>query len=171
MFELREFCLFQPHRKKKAFIEKKKAVTFHLVHRSQRDPLAADEKAPQHVLLPANKVLLALPHRNMDVFINNCHLCLRFTLRETFRGHFLSGVCCVPQVEVEKRHEEQRSFGVFFDDDYDYLQHLKEASGQTELVASVPSFTERQIQLHDDEEYEEEEGDGSTMAPVSHSET
>lgn len=51
-------CLFQPHRKKKSFIEKKKAVTFHLVHRSQRDPLAADEKAPQHVLLPATKVLL-----------------------------------------------------------------------------------------------------------------
>lgn len=49
-------CLLQPHRKKKSFIEKKKAVTFHLVHRSQRDPLAADEKAPQHVLLPATKV-------------------------------------------------------------------------------------------------------------------
>lgn len=49
-------CLLQPHRKKKAFIEKKKAVTFHLVHRSQRDPLAADETAPQHVLLPAAKV-------------------------------------------------------------------------------------------------------------------
>lgn len=48
--------LFQPHRKKKSFIEKKKAVTFHLVHRSQKDPLAADEKAPQHVLLPATKV-------------------------------------------------------------------------------------------------------------------
>lgn len=50
------FCFFQPHRKKKAFIDKKKAVTFHLVHRSQKDPLAADEKAPQHVLLPATKV-------------------------------------------------------------------------------------------------------------------
>lgn len=31
-------------------------MTFHLVHRSQKDPLAADEKAPQHVLLPATKV-------------------------------------------------------------------------------------------------------------------
>uniref|UniRef100_A0A4W6G6G6 Protein LTV1 homolog n=1 Tax=Lates calcarifer TaxID=8187 RepID=A0A4W6G6G6_LATCA len=86
-----------PHRKKKSFIEKKKAVTFHLVHRSQRDPLAADEKAPQHVLLPATKV------------------------------------------EAEKRREEQRNFGVFFDDDYDYLQHLKEASGPSELVAAGPS--------------------------------
>uniref|UniRef100_A0A3P8VMM4 Protein LTV1 homolog n=1 Tax=Cynoglossus semilaevis TaxID=244447 RepID=A0A3P8VMM4_CYNSE len=84
----------QPYRKKKSFIEKKKAVTFHLVHRSQRDPLAADENAPQHVLLPATKV------------------------------------------EAEKRREEQRDFGVFFDDDYNYLQHLKEASAPSELVVS-----------------------------------
>ncbi|KAM6939600.1 protein LTV1 homolog [Xenentodon cancila] len=90
-----------PHRKKKSFIEKKKAVTFHLVHRSQRDPLAADEKAPQHVLLPA-------------------------------------------KVEVEKRQEEQRKYGVFFDDDYDYLQHLKESSSQTELVAAGPSCADKE---------------------------
>ncbi|XP_028267018.1 protein LTV1 homolog isoform X2 [Parambassis ranga] len=103
-----------PHRKKKSFIEKKKAVTFHLVHRSQRDPLAADEKAPQHVLLPATKA------------------------------------------EAEKRREEQREFGVFFDDDYDYLQHLKEASGASELVASsYPDKTS--FHLNDEEEEEEEE--------------
>ena len=42
---------FQPGRKKK-FIDKKNAVTFHLVHRSQRDPLQADDEAPQHVLMP-----------------------------------------------------------------------------------------------------------------------
>ncbi|KAG8577521.1 hypothetical protein GDO81_010209, partial [Engystomops pustulosus] len=83
----------QPHRKKKPFIEKKKAVTFHLVHRSQRDPLAADETAPQRVLLPADKV------------------------------------------ETEKRKAEQRQYGVFFDDDYNYLQHLKE-TGPVELVPS-----------------------------------
>ncbi|KFQ30125.1 Protein LTV1, partial [Merops nubicus] len=81
--------------KKKPFIEKKKAVTFHLVHRSQRDPLAADDTAPQRVLLPTQK------------------------------GH------------EELRREEQRKYGVFFDDDYDYLQHLKEASGPSELVPSV----------------------------------
>ncbi|XP_039563555.1 protein LTV1 homolog [Passer montanus] len=84
-----------PHKKKKPFIEKKKAVTFHLVHRSQRDPLAADDTAPQRVLLPTQK------------------------------GH------------EERRREEQRKYGVFFDDDYDYLQHLKEASGPSELVPSV----------------------------------
>uniref|UniRef100_A0A3P9JGH5 Protein LTV1 homolog n=1 Tax=Oryzias latipes TaxID=8090 RepID=A0A3P9JGH5_ORYLA len=107
-----------PHRKKKAFIEKKKAVTFHLVHRSQRDPLAADEKAPQHVLLPAAKV------------------------------------------DTEKRHEEQRKFGVFFDDDYDYLQHLKEPSGQSELVAAVSSNRDGgsvQFLNEGDDEMEQEE--------------
>ncbi|XP_006891743.1 PREDICTED: protein LTV1 homolog [Elephantulus edwardii] len=81
-----------PHRKKKPFIEKKKAVTFHLVHRSQRDPLAADETAPQRVLLPTQKV------------------------------------------NDEERRAEQRKYGVFFDDDYDYLQHLKEPSGPSELI-------------------------------------
>ncbi|XP_058496644.1 protein LTV1 homolog isoform X2 [Solea solea] len=118
-----------PHRKKKSFIEKKKAVTFHLVHRSQRDPLAADETAPQHVLLPAAKV------------------------------------------EVEKRHEEQRNFGVFFDDDYDYLQHLKETVPATELVASsFPNTSRLPVQVIDkdelNEEEEEEEDDVAKASPA-----
>lgn len=103
-----------PHRKKKPFIEKKKAVTFHLVHRSQRDPLAADETAPQRVLLPADKV------------------------------------------DSDKRRAEQRNYGVFFDDDYNYLQHLKEV-GPAELV---PSHTERpqsRIIVTDDGKVEEVE--------------
>ncbi|XP_002714903.1 protein LTV1 homolog [Oryctolagus cuniculus] len=96
-----------PHRKKKPFIEKKKAVSFHLVHRSQRDPLAADETAPQRVLLPAQKV------------------------------------------NDEERRAEQRKYGVFFDDDYDYLQHLKEASGLSELI---PTSTLRTHNRRDEKE-------------------
>ncbi|KFO78021.1 Protein LTV1, partial [Cuculus canorus] len=95
--------------KKKPFIEKKKAVTFHLVHRSQRDPLAADDTAPQRVLLPTQKVNTLTKY--ISVYIS--------------KGH------------EERRREEQRKYGVFFDDDYDYLQHLKEASGPSELVPSV----------------------------------
>lgn len=41
-----------PKGKTKKFIDKKNSVTFHLVHRSQRDPLIADETAPQRVLVP-----------------------------------------------------------------------------------------------------------------------
>lgn len=43
--------LLKPKNKKK-FIEKKNSVTFHVVHRSQHDPLIADETAPQRVLVP-----------------------------------------------------------------------------------------------------------------------
>jgi len=77
-----------PKGKKRAFIDKKKAVTFHLVHRSQRDPLITDETAPQHVLVESKN-------------------------RENHE-------------ERTKRKEEERKFGIFYDDDYDYLQHLRE---------------------------------------------
>ncbi|KAG5278430.1 hypothetical protein AALO_G00098910 [Alosa alosa] len=119
-----------PHKKKRSFIDKKNAVSFHLVHRSQRDPLAADEKAPQHVLLPATKV------------------------------------------EAEKRRDEQREFGVFFDDDYNYLQHLREVAQPTELVAST--FPQKKpVALHvreeedDDEEDDEEEVDVQVIPAAS----
>lgn len=71
------------------------------------------------------------------------------------------------QVEAEKRREEQRNFGVFFDDDYDYLQHLKESSGKSELVASEPQPVDhKSVNLHEDAENEQE--DHSVMAvPVS----
>lgn len=150
-------CLFQPHRKKKSFIEKKKAVTFHLVHRSQRDPLAADEKAPQHVLLPTAKVQT---HRSSA---RNQNYDIIKTLSSTWLCDSDES-----QVDVEKRREEQREFGVFFDDDYDYLQHLKEASGTTELVASGPSHTDRQrVHLRDEDEESEEEEEGDAVRPVS----
>ncbi|KAI8605661.1 Low temperature viability protein [Dissophora ornata] len=44
---------------KKQFIDRKNARHFHLVHRSQRDPLSRDESAPQRVLkevVPANLI-------------------------------------------------------------------------------------------------------------------
>lgn len=73
------------------------------------------------------------------------------------------------QAEAEKRRAEQREFGVFFDDDYDYLQHLKEASGAAELVAAPPPLSDRQrLHLHhEDEEEEEETGDADETLPVS----
>ncbi|XP_064649507.1 protein LTV1 homolog [Lineus longissimus] len=73
--------------KKKKFIDKKNAVTFHLVHRGQRDPLQASEDASQRVLLPVGE-------KERD----------------------------------STRREEQKKYGVFFDDGYDYLQHLKDVN-------------------------------------------
>ncbi|KAK2909320.1 hypothetical protein QQF64_000556 [Cirrhinus molitorella] len=113
-----------PHRKKKPFINKKNAVSFHLVHRSQKDPLAADEKAPQHVLLPAAKV------------------------------------------EVEKRKEEQRKFGVFFDDDYNYLQHLRESSQPAQLVSAPFFHIDTRAKPAQDEEDMEKEDDNVPTASI-----
>lgn len=82
-------------RKKKKFIDKKNAVSFHLVHRSQKDPLQADEDAPQRVLLPAT-------------------------------------------TDKSKQLEEQQKYGIYFEDEYDYMQHLKEVSEVTEWVPAEP---------------------------------
>lgn len=41
-----------PQRRK--FINKKKAITFQLVHRSQHDPLIAADDAGERVLVPLN---------------------------------------------------------------------------------------------------------------------
>jgi protein LTV1 len=55
-----------------------------LIHRSQKDPLAADSDAPQ-------RLLQAIPD----------------------------------QKGAKQQKEEEHEFGVFYDDEYDYLQHLK----------------------------------------------
>ncbi|XP_011874621.1 PREDICTED: protein LTV1 homolog [Vollenhovia emeryi] len=80
----------------KRFIDKKNSVTFHLVHRSQKDPLVADETAPQRVLVPAADAQAAKTERK--------------------------------SLDREKRTEEQRKYGIYFDDDYDYLQHLRDVN-------------------------------------------
>ncbi|KAH8237305.1 hypothetical protein KR038_009371, partial [Drosophila bunnanda] len=79
---------------KKPYIDRKKAVTFHLVHRSQHDPLVTDENAPQRVLLEA----AARQQKPKEE---------------------------VAPVDPAKRQEELKTFGIHFDDDYDYMQHLK----------------------------------------------
>lgn len=72
-------------------------------------------------------------------------------------------------MEAEKRREEQRNFGVFFDDDYDYLQHLKESSGPSELLASGPSrFDHQTVNVHEEDAENEEEEDSDSGVPVTH---
>ncbi|XP_031845531.2 LTV1 ribosome biogenesis factor [Nomia melanderi] len=88
-----------PKGKAKKFIDKKNSVTFHLVHRSQKDPLVADENAPQRVLVPAGDTQPAKSEKN--------------------------------QLSDSKRKKEQQKYGIYFDDDYDYLQHLKDINTLT----------------------------------------
>lgn len=86
----------QPKGKTKKFIDKKNSVTFHLVHRSQKDPLVADETAPQRVLVPAANTQAAKTEKK--------------------------------SLDSEKRKKELQKYGIYFDDDYDYLQHLRDVN-------------------------------------------
>jgi len=72
--------------KKKKFIDPKNEQTqsFAVIHRSQKDPLAADSDAPQRILQPLES-----------------------------------------KAEGKKNKEEERELGLFYDDEYDYLQHMK----------------------------------------------
>ncbi|XP_066593946.1 protein LTV1 homolog [Prorops nasuta] len=85
-----------PKGKSKKFIDKKNSVTFHLVHRSQKDPLIADEKAPQRVLVPVQDPQAGKSSKKTE--------------------------------DINKRKEEQKKYGIYFDDDYDYLQHLRDVN-------------------------------------------
>lgn len=89
---------------KKKFIDKKNAVTFRLVNRSQQDPLYVDETAPQHVLMPVR-----IPEKYSKL-----------------AGGQSEQAPSGSKVDPSKRKTEQAKFGIFFDDDYDYLQHLRE---------------------------------------------
>ncbi|EHB17746.1 LTV1-like protein [Heterocephalus glaber] len=56
------------------------------------------------------------------------------------------------KINAEERRAEQRKYGVFFDDDYDYLQHLQKISGSSELIPNHTSIMRRneQLTLHDE---------------------
>lgn len=75
-------------------------MTFHLVHRSQHDPLVTDADAPQRVLVEAGA---RQPQKQANA----------------------------DPADVEKRIEEQKKYGIHYDDDYDYLQHLKKPEMET----------------------------------------
>jgi len=67
-----------------------------LVHRSQKDPLVADETAPQRVLVPVASIQANKTEKTA--------------------------------IDKEKRKQEQQKYGIYFDDDYDYLQHLRDVN-------------------------------------------
>ncbi|CAF3767230.1 unnamed protein product [Rotaria sordida] len=99
-----------PHRRK--FIDKKKAITFQLVHRSQHDPLIADDTVGERVLVPLG---------------------------------------------VEQRKTEQRKFGIDYDDDYDYLQHLRDPCAPPEEYSVHVNQTEEEEEEEDDDDEDEDE--------------
>ena len=89
----------KPKSKKKKFIDPKKerTATFAVIHRSQRDPLAADDEAPQRLLQVIHETIPDSNEKKKDTKKN-----------------------------LKESKEEERKFGVFYDDAYDYMQHLKD---------------------------------------------
>uniref|UniRef100_A0A182JRK4 Protein LTV1 homolog n=1 Tax=Anopheles christyi TaxID=43041 RepID=A0A182JRK4_9DIPT len=120
---------------KKKFIDKKTAVTFRLVNRSQHDPLYVDETAPQHVLVPVR-----VPPKYASLIANSN--------RPVTEG----------KIDAAKRKKEQTKYGIFFDDDYDYLQHLREP-GRNEVVWEpvVPKSSTKPAATKPDENNEADE--------------
>jgi protein LTV1 len=111
-------------RKKKRFIEKDKEIKFNLVHRSQKDPLYLDDKAGEHVLVPVddNKQANDLADRLS---------CLSFGGKSTLASE-----------EKQKKLEELHKYGIYYDDEYDYMQHLREVKHNVVLEPDKLEFGE-----------------------------
>ncbi|KAI8364009.1 Low temperature viability protein-domain-containing protein [Choanephora cucurbitarum] len=102
---------------KKPFIDKKSAKHFHVVHRSQKDPLINDTEASDRVLqevLPLNQ----LKHKSQAEID-------RVKTKPTK----------MTQDEIDQRIGQAAQYGIFFDDgEYDYMQHLRTMGDATDAV-------------------------------------
>ncbi|KAI8146197.1 Low temperature viability protein-domain-containing protein [Fennellomyces sp. T-0311] len=103
---------------RKPFIDRKEAKHYHVVHRSQRDPLINDAEASDRVLkevIPSN-----LAKHKSQAEIDNVKR----------KPEKLS------QEEIDRRVGHAAMQGIYFDDtaDYDYTQHLRAIGGSTEAV-------------------------------------
>ncbi|CAG8640629.1 26_t:CDS:10 [Funneliformis mosseae] len=93
---------------KKPFIDRKNARHFHLVHRSQKDPLISDHEASSRVLVEV--VPTNLRGKNKQIEYNDID-----DIDDQQRKD-----------EIESRVGKAALYGIHFDDtEYNYLQHLK----------------------------------------------
>lgn len=95
--------------RKKPFIKPGEGVKFYLVNRSQKDPLYLDENLGEHVLVPADDNV----RQDLVDQVNGLHLVSNKTQSDK-------------EALKKKRLEEQQKFGIYYEDNYNYLQHLKE---------------------------------------------
>lgn len=100
------------------FIDKKKAATFHLVHRSHRDPLINDPESSSRVLKyvpPTNSKTVPGSSKDPPLADGSKGPITRSILEETV------------DVDAVRENEGQAAeYGIYFDDsEYDYMQHLR----------------------------------------------
>lgn len=60
-------------------------------------------------------------------------------------------------IQVEQRKKEQKKYGIHFDDDYDYLQHLRDPAEPPERHSV--NVEGKEDEDEDDDDYEDEEED------------
>lgn len=106
--------------RKKPFIKPGEGVKFYLVNRSQKDPLYLDESLGEHVLVPADDNI----RQDLVDQVNGLHLAPNRTQSEK-------------EALKNKRLEEQKKFGIYYDDNYNYLQHLKNIDNVDEETAQM----------------------------------
>lgn len=151
------------------FIDKKAAVRFKVVHRSQYDPLIADENAPKYVLVPVGGDLskaddiINYTRRGADAQYGDADdddndqriknetyvdyrilFCFHANYRITthLSVQLWGMTICILLVRYQ-RLEKQAQYGVYYDDDYDYMQHLKEVGApDAVLLEAKPSTKE-----------------------------
>src|SRR6218665_3006055 len=104
---------------KKNFIDKKNSVTFRLVQRTQNDPLFVDPDAPQYVLIEKKT-------------------------QEQVEIDFEKSKGQNNNLSSEGRKNEQAKYGIYYDDDYDYLQHLIEVD-EVQRMKGVEITTKEEI--------------------------
>ncbi|KAI8989284.1 Low temperature viability protein-domain-containing protein [Pilobolus umbonatus] len=107
---------------KKSFIDKKTAKHFHVVHRSQKDPLINDAEAPDRVLkevLPPNQ-LKYKSQADID--------------------RIKAKPVKLTQDEIDQRIGQAALYGVYYDDsEYDYTQHLRPIGATDAVFLEAPT--------------------------------
>ncbi|KAI9307818.1 Low temperature viability protein-domain-containing protein [Cunninghamella echinulata] len=107
---------------KKGFIDRKQAKHYHVVHRSQRDPLINDTDASSRVLqevVPGNLIKHKTPEE-----------------LERIRAKPKK----MTQDEIDQRVGQAALHGIFFDDaEYDYMQHLKPMGAPDAVFLEAPT--------------------------------
>ncbi|KAG0172937.1 hypothetical protein DFQ28_008493 [Apophysomyces sp. BC1034] len=106
---------------RKPFIDRKAAKHYHVVHRSQRDPLINDEESSERVLkevIPSNLA----KHKTKEELESVHHKPQKLT-----------------QDQIDQRVGQAALHGIYYDDsEYDYMQHLKPIGATNAVFLEAP---------------------------------
>ncbi|KAL1926005.1 hypothetical protein VTP01DRAFT_7098 [Rhizomucor pusillus] len=135
---------------KKPFIDRKQAKHYHLVHRSQKDPLINDSEASDRVL--------------HEVIPSNLH---KHKTKEEIQAIKHKPVELTPD-EIDRRVGQAAMHGIYFDDtaEYDYTQHLRAIGESTEAVFLEAPKKEEKPKRSKELEFRDKKGDIELPADV-----